>query len=148
MHGHSLALGALAFLLAACGSDGDRDTAQTDPPAPGAPLAGATAVTVPLSLETDLTTQTIAKATCTRGNSFARLTVDPQGRASGTLTDTEAPIGGTMIARDAKTVYLTVDRGAVRNETVGEAMQITTDGQRVMLTGTTFICRGVEVRPG
>lgn len=144
MKRHSILLGAV-LILASCASD-ERDpaTAATDP---GVPEPGGVGLTIPLSLDVDLTRQKIATATCTRGNSFAQISVDQDGHMAGILTDSERRVSGTLIAKDAKTVELTVDQGTVRDETVGEAMQITTDGRRVYLTGSTFVCRGVEVRP-
>lgn len=143
MKRHSILFGA-ALLFGGCASE------QSDPKAialdPGVPEPGAVGSTIPLGLDVDLTRQKVAKATCTRGNSFAQISVDPDGQMAGVLTDTDRRVSGTMIARDAKTVELTVDQGTVRDESVGEAMQITTDGTRVYLTGQTFVCRGVEVR--
>ncbi|MEM7060649.1 MAG: hypothetical protein AAF557_23965 [Pseudomonadota bacterium] len=143
MRGHSVFIGA-ALLCAGCAADpADQQAGALDP---GTPEPGGVGLTIPLGLDSDLTRQKVAKAICTRGNSYAQISVDPEGRIAGTLTDTERPVSGTMIARDAKTVELTVDQGTVRDETVGEAMQITTDGTRVFLTGSTFVCRGVQVR--
>lgn len=136
-------IAALGMFLCACGSDPEEG------PAPGQPTAGAVGVnaveTEPLGLNTDLTRQMVASAVCTRGNSFARISVKPDGRTNGELLDTKAPLSGTMTPRDPKTVIFEIQTGTVRGEVVGEAMQITTDGQRVLLTGTTFVCRGVEV---
>ena len=136
---------ALAAVVSACGSDPDPEQSS----APGQPLPGAVGVnaaaTQPLDLQTDLLAHPVAAAVCTRGNSYARLKVSPEGLADGVLLDTEAPISGTMVSRDTKTVLFTVETGTVGGREIGEAMQITTDGRRVLLTGTTFVCRGVEV---
>ena len=144
MRCHSIILGAV-LALAGCSSDSEAPVETAGDP--GVPQAGAVGTTVPLSLQADLTRQPVARATCTRGNSFARIRVDPVGRVSGELTDSKRPIAGTLVSRDAKTVVFTVEEGTVGGNTVGEPMQITTDGQRVMLTGSTFICRGVEIWP-
>lgn len=142
MRRHSILLGA-ALVLTGCASD-QKDPAAAAPD-PGVPEPGGVGQTIPLSLDVDLTRQKIASAICTRGNSYAQISVDSQGQVAGVLTDSERPVSGTMVARDPKTVEFTVDQGTVRGETVGEAMQITTDGTRVFLTGSTFICRGVEL---
>lgn len=147
MRRHSLLLGA-GLILAACASGSEDQATTSEPPAPGTPAPGGVGVTIPLSLDIDLTRQTVAKAVCTRGNSYAKISVAPNGRFNGSLTDTDRSVAGTLVSRDTKTVELTVQQGTVQGETVGEAMQITTDGSRVYLTGPTFICRGVEVRPG
>lgn len=112
------------------------------------PVPGGVGLTVPLSLETDLTQQRVAKAICTRGNSYAKISVAPNGRFNGILTDSERSVSGTLISQDTKTVKLTVQQGTVQGDEVGEMMQITTDGSRVYLTGPTFICRGVELTAG
>jgi len=142
MKRHSILLSA-ALVLAGCASDKDNPAAVA--PDPGVPEPGGVGQTIPLSLDVDLTRQKIAKAICTRGNSYAQISVDSQGQVAGFLTDSERPVSGTMVARDPKTVEFTVDQGTVQGNTVGEAMQITTDGTRVFLTGSTFICRGVEL---
>ena len=147
MRRHSNLLGA-GLILAACASGTEDQASTTEAPAPGIPVPGAVGLTVPLTLDADLTRQKVAKATCTRGNSYAKISVAPDGRVTGALTDTDRPIFGTMVAQDTKTVEFTVEQGTVRGNSVGEAMQITTDGTRVYLTGSTFVCRGVEVHNG
>ena len=143
MKGHSIILGA-ALLFAGCSASNDKDLAKPDQ---GLPSPGGVGLTTPLSLDSDLMRQKVAKATCTRGNSFAKISVDAAGRMEGSLTDTERKVVGTLVSRDTKTVELTVERGTLRGGAVGETMQITTDGRRVYLTGKTFVCRGVEIRP-
>lgn len=144
MRCHSLLLGA-GLLLAACGSGSEEQASTSEAPAPGTPAPGGVGLTVPLSLDADFTRQQVAKATCTRGNSYAKLSVAPNGRVTGKLTDTDRPVFGRLVTLNTKTVALTVEQGTVRGDSVGEAMQITTDGTRVYLTGNTFICRGVEL---
>lgn len=154
-----LAMTILAVGLGGCGG------AEPDEKAAGVPLDGAIAavsvtglepvprptlpepvlMTRPLALDTDLTVETVAAATCTRGHSFAKLDIAPDGEATGQLTDTGDAVTGEMIASDAKTVVLRIDTGTRTGDSVTESMQITTDGQRVMLTGATFVCRAVAV---
>lgn len=100
----------------------------------------------PLALTTDLTVQTVARASCTRGNSPVMLRAGSEGALQGTIVGSRANFTGTMIARDPGTVVLVVERGSINNERLEEAMQPTAESGEVLLRGPTFTCKDVQVR--
>lgn len=105
--------------------------------------------TQPLAMSTDLNKQTVASASCTRGNSPAAMTVGRNGAATGRIVGSRGrSFAGSMVARDARTVVLTIEEGAINNDRLEEAMTITQEGAGAVLKGATFTCKDVRVRTG
>ncbi len=107
---------------------------------------GASEGTAPLSMADDLTVQTVASASCTRGNNPVVLSVGPDGRASGRIVGSSRSFAGTLRAEDAKTVVFMVEEGALLDERLEQAMQPAQDGDTVVLRGGDFVCKDVFVR--
>lgn len=103
---------------------------------------------VPLTMTTDLRSQTLASAMCTRGNSPARITAAPDGQATGRVVGSNRNVfSGRIDVVDANSVNFLVQQGARDDEQLAELMTISDDGGTTVLQGKTFVCKDVLVRP-
>ena len=112
--------------------------------------------TRPLMLSDDLTRHPVTSATCTRGNTPFKMTVQSDGSAVGELILPKQPGGAPSVepslfplslnVRDPKTVMLTVEAGKATSEAVTEALSPIVTGGNVILRGDSFDCSDVQVR--
>lgn len=107
---------------------------------------GAEEGTAPLAEDTDLTVQTVASATCSRGSGTVALRVSEDGSATGNVIGRPVPFAATLVPAGPSTVVLTITEGTRDNQEAGEAMSPARRAGEVILRGTTFECWNVRVR--
>lgn len=109
-----------------------------------------------MGIRNDMTVQTVAYATCTRGGDPFKLTVAPDGSATGRVTLPRPPKGkrpepgpefpASLKVQDAKTVFLEIAAGDVSVEAISESLTTVRRNGRVVLRGETIDCEDVKVR--
>ena len=112
--------------------------------------------TRPLRNTSDLISQTVAGATCTRGEKPFTLIIDKDGSATGRLIAPKPPKGqkrqimpefpAMLKAVDRKTVELIVGPDIVTQGAVAEKMSAVLKGGQAILRGESFDCYDVRVR--
>jgi hypothetical protein len=112
--------------------------------------------TQPMSVRNDMAAQTVAYATCTRGNDPFKLSVAPDGSATGRVIAPKPPkrkrpppgpeFPASLKAQDSKTVFLQIGAGDVSIDAISEALTPVRRNGRVVLRGETIDCEDVKVR--
>ena len=113
--------------------------------------------TRPMRNTNDMQQQTIAGATCTRGEKPFTLIVDRDGTATGRLIAPPPPKGekrrimpefaAALTPIDRDTVELVVADGIVTGEAVRERMTAVLKNGEAILRGDSFDCTDIRVRP-
>jgi len=104
-------------------------------------------MTEALTLNTNLTQQTLASATCTRGNSPVVLKVAPNGSASGRIVGVSTSWSGSVITTGPQSVVYKPDPGqSADGKIINETLKPFESGDEVRLRGESFECKDVRVR--